>query len=98
MARTVTTGTVRLPRSLLEELYDASTRFASVAETLEVLMDKKTMRRIKMGHPYLGLRLVGQLEGFWKDRVGQYRILYAIDEKNKTIILHDVDLRKRVYD
>jgi len=49
-------------------------------------------------NPYLGLRLVGQLEGFWKDRVGQYRILYAIDEKNKTIILHDVDLRKRVYD
>ena len=42
--------------------------------------------------------VVGQLEGFWKDRVGQYRILYAIDEKNKTIILHDVDLRKRVYD
>ena len=49
-------------------------------------------------NPYLGLRLVGQLEGFWKDRVGQYRILYKIDEKNKTIILHDVDLRKRVYD
>ena len=49
MARAVATGTVRLPKSLLEELYDASSRFASVAETLEVLMDKKTMRRIKLG-------------------------------------------------
>ncbi len=49
-------------------------------------------------NPYLGLRLVGELEGFWKDRAGQYRIIYKIDEKAKTIILHDVDLRKRVYE
>ena len=49
-------------------------------------------------NPYLGLRLVGQLEGFWKDRVGLYRIVYKIDEKNKTIVLFDVDLRKRVYE
>ena len=31
-------------------------------------------------NPYLGLRLVGQLDGFWKDRIGQYRIIYKIDE------------------
>ena len=49
-------------------------------------------------NPYLGLRLVGQLEGFWKDRVGQYRIIYKIDEKNKTIIFYDADLRKRAYE
>ncbi len=49
MARAVATGTVRLPKNLLEELYDASSRFASVAETLEVLMDKRSMRRIKLG-------------------------------------------------
>ena len=49
-------------------------------------------------NPYLGLRLVGQLEGFWKDRMGHYRIIYKIDEKNKTIVLFDVDLRKRVYE
>ncbi len=49
MARTVATASVRLPRKVIEELYDASVRFASVLETLEVLMDKQTMRRIKMG-------------------------------------------------
>ncbi len=42
--------------------------------------------------------MVGQLEGFWKDRVGQYRIIYKIDEKSRTIIFYDVDLRKRVYE
>ncbi len=36
-----------MPRKLVEELYDASIKFASVIESLEVVMDKKTMRRIK---------------------------------------------------
>jgi mRNA-degrading endonuclease RelE of RelBE toxin-antitoxin system len=47
--------------------------------------------------PYLGLRLVGEMEGFWKDRVGKYRIIYKIDETKKEIVFYDVDLRKRVY-
>jgi hypothetical protein len=34
---------------MVEDLYDASVRFASVLETLEVLMDKGTMKRIKTG-------------------------------------------------
>ena len=49
MARVVDTATVRLPRNVLEQLYDASVRMASVVETLEVLIDKQTMRRIKRG-------------------------------------------------
>jgi len=47
--------------------------------------------------PYLGVRLVGELSAYWKDRVGKYRIIYQIDEAKKTIIMYDVDLRKRVY-
>ena len=41
---------------------------------------------------YLGLKLVGELEGFWKDRLGKYRIVYKIDETRKEIIFYDVDL------
>jgi mRNA-degrading endonuclease RelE of RelBE toxin-antitoxin system len=48
-------------------------------------------------NPYVGLRLVGELEGFWKDRVGKHRIIHRIDEPNKTLVFYDVDLRKRVY-
>ena len=48
-------------------------------------------------NPHLGLRLVGELEGFSKDRVGKYRIVYKIDETKKEIVFYDVDLRKRVY-
>ncbi len=49
MARSVAAATVRLPRKVLEELYDVSVRFAGVMECLEVLLDKQTMRRIKTG-------------------------------------------------
>jgi mRNA interferase RelE/StbE len=49
-------------------------------------------------NPYLGFRLAGELEGYWKDRVGRYRIIYKIDQTKKTIILYDVDLRKRIYE
>lgn len=48
--------------------------------------------------PYLGLRLRGNLEGFWKDRVGEYRIIYKIDVGGGKIFFYDVDLRKKVYD
>jgi mRNA interferase RelE/StbE len=49
-------------------------------------------------NPHLGLRLVGELAGYWKDRVGKYRIVYTIDETRKTIVLYDIDLRKRIYE
>jgi len=43
------TQTIRLPKDVVEEMYRASVRFAELLETLEVLLDKKTMRRIKVG-------------------------------------------------
>jgi len=49
-------------------------------------------------NPYLGLKLVGALAGYWKDRVGKYRIIYKVDEARRIIILYDVDLRKRIYE
>lgn len=50
------------------------------------------------GNPYLGRRLAGELAGYWKDRVGKYRVIYKIDEAKKAIILYDVALRRRVYE
>ena len=41
--------TVRLPKSVVAGLYEASVRFEQIIEAMEVLLDKKTMRRIKLG-------------------------------------------------
>jgi mRNA interferase RelE/StbE len=48
-------------------------------------------------NPHAGVPLVGPLKGLWRARVGKYRIIYEIDEEEKVVVFHDVDLRKRVY-
>ncbi len=49
-------------------------------------------------NPSKGIMLVGPLKGLWKVRVGKYRIIYEIDEQEKRVVFHDVELRKKVYD
>jgi mRNA interferase RelE/StbE len=48
--------------------------------------------------PYAGTKLRGKLEGLWRWRVGKYRVVYLVDEKEKTIVFLDVGLRKSIYD
>jgi uncharacterized protein YhaN len=47
------TDTLGLPKCVVAEMYRTSIRFAEVLETLEVLLDMKTMRRIKLGEQQL---------------------------------------------
>jgi len=34
-------------------------------------------------NPHVGISLVGPLKGLWRIRIGKYRIIYEIDEKEK---------------
>jgi len=47
--------------------------------------------------PHRGVALIGDLKGLWRHRVGDYRIIYEINEKEKLITFHFVKLRKKVY-
>jgi mRNA interferase RelE/StbE len=49
-------------------------------------------------NPYSGTKLRGKLEGLWRLRMGKYRVIYMIDEKEKAIVFLDVGLRKSIYD
>ena len=40
---------IQLPRNLVADLLESSLRFQEVAETLEVQLDKKTIKRLKTG-------------------------------------------------
>lgn len=57
----------------------------------------KTLKETLM-NPDSGIMLVGPLKDLWKVRVGKYRIIYEIDEQEKKVIFHDVELRKKVYE
>jgi len=47
--------------------------------------------------PYLGKPLRGELSGKWSLRVGDYRVIYKIDEQEKSLTLLNVGHRKAVY-
>jgi len=42
-------GSVRLPKKVLEELLKTSLEFTEVIERMEVLLDEKTVNRLKRG-------------------------------------------------
>jgi len=56
----------------------------------------EALREILM-NPHVGVPLIGPLRSLWRVRIGKYRVIYEIDEKEKIVVFHDVDLRKRVY-
>ena len=42
-------------------------------------------------------KLKGKLEGVWRIRVGDHRILYDIDSKAKVVLILDILHRRRAY-
>jgi mRNA interferase RelE/StbE len=42
-------------------------------------------------------RLRGKLKDGWRIRVGQYRVLYRIDENSKEVRIFDVGHRREIY-
>ncbi len=42
-------GSVRLPKKVIEELLKTSLEFTEVIERMEVLLDDKTMKRLRRG-------------------------------------------------
>lgn len=48
--------------------------------------------------PIACTKLRGKLEGLRRWRVGKYRAIYMIDEKEKAVVFLDVALRKSIYE
>ena len=45
----------------------------------------------------LGKALTGQFKGFWRYRIGDFRVIYRISEKEILIIVTRIGHRKNVY-
>lgn len=45
----------------------------------------------------LGTQLKGSLKGFCRYRVGDYRIIYALDHEEKEVIILKISHRKKIY-
>lgn len=56
----------------------------------------EALRHIQQ-NPLAGEKLHGELAGFYKHRVGDYRIVYIFDNKKSTIYVLKIEHRQGVY-
>ena len=70
--------------------------FRKLASDLKQQIDKHV--RLLEIQPYSGKRLRGEFEGSYSLRLGDYRIVYWVDEAAKRIILLTVAHRRKVYE
>jgi len=45
----------------------------------------------------LGIPLKGNLKGLYRYRIGDYRVIYVIDQEEKKVMILKVNHRKKVY-
>jgi mRNA interferase RelE/StbE len=58
---------------------------------------KSALKRISQD-PYRGKALQADLEGYFSYRLKRYRIIYALNEAEKAVIVHLIRHRRDVYD
>jgi len=78
-------------------LQNPAKRFLKKLEKQEQTRIIKKLKQLKE-NPELGKPLTGKLSGLWSLRVGKYRALYQIRNKELLIIVLDIGHRKNVYD
>jgi mRNA interferase RelE/StbE len=69
---------------------DETTRDMIFAWIFKNLVDTTKPREI-------GLPLKGKLKGLWRYRIGKYRILAKIDDRELIILVIDIGHRRRIY-
>ena len=77
----------------------------NVAKAYENL-DNRTAARVNKSidalkeNPFYGKnikKLRGELVGGYRLRVGRYRVIYRVDEQEKTVIIDDFGAREKIY-
>ncbi len=67
---------------------------------IDRVWQKRIIEKIKTvlrNNPYSGKKLVGNLSPFWRLRVGDYRVIYAIEESIVTVEVIKIKHRKESY-
>ncbi len=74
------------------------------AESFLAKSDRQTKERIVKkldslaSNPRLGKPLTANLKGFWSLRIGDYRAIYTIKDKELIVAVITIGHRKNVYD
>ena len=69
-------------------------------KTIDKTWQKRILHKIETvlaENPYRGKRLVGDLSPYWRLRVGNYRIIYEIEEECIIVEVIRIKHRKKAY-
>lgn len=68
-----------------------------VPANIETRIRSAIEKRLKTAPAQYGERLTADLKGFWKLRVGDYRVVFEIDESSLVVTVWGIQHRKGVY-
>ena len=72
-------------------------RFLKKSDKLLQIQILKYLQKISANPKSFGKALSANLKGLWRYRVGDYRIICHLKEKEVTILVIDIDHRNKVY-
>ena len=74
----------------------AERQYSKLPGTVQDSMDAALLRLSDDPRPHTVKKLKGTMLG-WRIRVGDYRVLYWVDDKRRIVEVFDIDLRDMVY-
>jgi mRNA interferase RelE/StbE len=77
----------------LEEVFD---QLAKIPKNMRQTIVRAINERLSTD-PYRFKPLVCNLKGFFRMRVGDYRVIYRIEEEKVTVLVVKIDIRGNVY-
>ncbi|MFZ3068687.1 MAG: type II toxin-antitoxin system RelE/ParE family toxin [Gammaproteobacteria bacterium] len=76
----------------------AKKEFSSLDKSAQKQIDKFLLKLMKSANPrQFGEALKGNMQSFWRYRVGDYRLICSIEDNVLTVIVLRVKHRKEVY-
>jgi mRNA interferase RelE/StbE len=77
----------------LEEVFD---QLAKIPKNIRLTIIKAINERLR-ADPHRFKPLVCNLKGFFRMRVGDYRVIYRVEEEKVTVFIIKIDVRGNVY-
>lgn len=88
-------------------MFDFAIAETQTFEKVKKKIDQKLYQKIKdvvypqlRSNPYFGAnikRLKGEFDGFYRYRIGDYRLFYLVDDKKVIVLVIDLKQRKDAY-
>ena len=71
---------------------------ADLHPTVQAAVDRRVLTLADDPRPHGAKPLKGRLKGLWRVRAGEHRIVYAVDDRARTVTVYAVGPRGGVYD